>query len=407
MQLVQRFVILMALTGALSGCAANALDRMGDVMPSMPSMPSMSSMPSMPDMPSMSNLLGRKPPKDPVEVPIFVASTRSTPAKANIRRAGTEGSANFSMLTVSVPPNHTPGSIELPSFGRPDKRSHFVLADERTLSRDDLTRQIATQLAGRVGSSRDILVFVHGYNTGAEEARRRLAQIVADSHFTGLPVLFNWPTRGELAGYVSDKDSATASRDALSRLFVDLSQTPSVGRVHVLAHSMGAWLGMEALREASISGHQGLDGRLGEVMLAAPDIDLAVFRQQLAKLGMVHVSVFASAGDRALSLSSLIARDRPRVGALDPRKPNERLELTRLGVTLYDLSGLSSGLIGHDVYADAPEVIRLIGTELARAPSEDVPTAPPAGEAGAEAKSAEAKSAQSLIKADDLPPPNL
>jgi esterase/lipase superfamily enzyme len=213
----------MALTGALSGCAANALDRMGDVMPSMPSMPSMSSMPSMPDMPSMSNLLGRKPPKDPVEVPIFVASTRSTPAKANIRRAGTEGSANFSMLNVSVPPNHSPGSIELPSFGRPDKRSHFVLADERSLSRDDLTRQIATQLAGRVGSSRDILVFVHGYNTGAEDARRRLAQIVADSHFTGLPVLFNWPTRGELAGYVSDKDSATASRDALSRLFVDLS----------------------------------------------------------------------------------------------------------------------------------------------------------------------------------------
>ncbi|NDA48609.1 MAG: hypothetical protein EBY21_15305 [Alphaproteobacteria bacterium] len=112
MQLVQRFVTLMALTGALTGCAANALDRMGDALPSMPSMP------SMPDMPSMSNLLGRKPPKDPVEVPIFVASTRSAPAKANIRRAGSEGSANFSMLTVSVPPNHTPGSIELPSRPR-------------------------------------------------------------------------------------------------------------------------------------------------------------------------------------------------------------------------------------------------------------------------------------------------
>ena len=167
---------------------------------------------------------------------------------------------------------------------------------------------------------------------------------------------------------------------------------------------MGAWLGMEALREASIAGHQGLDGRLGEVMLAAPDIDLAVFRQQLAKLGMVHVSVFTSAGDRALSLSSLIARDRPRVGALDPRKPNERLEITRLGVTVYDLSGLSSGLIGHDVYADAPEVIRLIGTELARTPSEETPATPAIGTIG-EIR-AEAKSAQSSIKAEDLPPPN-
>jgi esterase/lipase superfamily enzyme len=398
MQLAQRFVTLLALTGALSGCAANALDRMGDALPAMPSM---ASMPSMPDMPSMSNLLGRKPAKDPVEVPIFVASTRSAQSKANIRRAGGEGSANFSMLSVSVPPNHAPGLIEQPSFGRPDKRSHFVLMDERPLSREEYTRQIASQLAGRVGSSRDILIFVHGYNTGAEEARRRLAQIVADSHFAGVAVLFNWPTRGELSAYVSDKDSATASRDALSRLFVDLSQTPSVGRVHVLAHSMGAWLGMEALREASISGHQGLDGRLGEVMLAAPDIDLAVFRQQLSKLGNVHVSVFTSAGDRALSLSSLIARDRPRVGALDPRKPNERLELTRLGVTVYDLSGLSSGLIGHDVYADAPEVIRLIGNELSRTPSEETPSTPVAG-----ANGETSQSAQSLIRSEDLPPPN-
>ena len=92
MQLAQRFVTLLALTGALSGCAANALDRMGDALPAMPSM---ASMPSMPDMPSMSNLLGRKPAKDPVEVPIFVASTRSAQSKANIRRAGGEGSANF------------------------------------------------------------------------------------------------------------------------------------------------------------------------------------------------------------------------------------------------------------------------------------------------------------------------
>jgi hypothetical protein len=77
------------------------------------------------------------------------------------------------------------------------------------------------------------------------------------------------------------------------------------------------------------------------------------------------------------------------------------LELTRLGVTVYDLSGLSSGLIGHDVYADAPEVIRLIGNELSRTPSEETPSTPVAG-----ANGETSQSAQSLIRSEDLPPPN-
>jgi alpha-beta hydrolase superfamily lysophospholipase len=60
--------------------------------------------------------------------------------------------------------------------------------------------------------------------------------------------------------------------------------------VHILAHSMGAWLAIEALRENAISGSPDLNGKLGDVMLAAPDIDLNVFRQQLARLDPSHSS---------------------------------------------------------------------------------------------------------------------
>ena len=104
-------------------------------------------------------------------------------------------------------------------------------------------------------------------------------------------------------------------------LLQDLSEVPDVGRIHILAHSMGAWLIMEALRERAIAGSPDLNGKLGMVMLAAPDIDFSVFREQLAKLDASHVSVLVSASDRALSLSRTLAGDRPRVGALDPRKP--------------------------------------------------------------------------------------
>jgi esterase/lipase superfamily enzyme len=127
---------------------------------------------------------------------------------------------------------------------------------------------------------------------------------------------------------------------------------------------MGAWLAMEALRENAISGSPDLNGKLGDVMLAAPDIDLNVFRQQLARLDPSHVSVLVSANDRALSISRSLAGDRPRLGGLNPNNPQDRAALDELGVKAYDLSKESTGLIGHGTYADAPQAVRTIGSQI-------------------------------------------
>jgi esterase/lipase superfamily enzyme len=127
---------------------------------------------------------------------------------------------------------------------------------------------------------------------------------------------------------------------------------------------MGAWLAMEALRENAISGSPDLNGKLGDVMLAAPDIDLNVFRQQLARLDPSHVCVLVASNDRALSLARRLAGDRPRLGALDPNDPKDRAALEELGVKAYDLSHESTGLIGHATYANAPQAVRTIGAQL-------------------------------------------
>ena len=125
---------------------------------------------------------------------------------------------------------------------------------------------------------------------------------------------------------------------------------------------------MEALRQNAIAGHPDLNGHLGDVMLAAPDIDSSVFRQQMAPPRRAgHVSIFVSSSDRALSLSGRLAGNRPRVGALDPSNPRDQAELDRLGVKVYDLSTISDGFIGHGAYADTPDVVRSIGSRLAAA----------------------------------------
>ena len=150
-------------------------------------------------------------------------------------------------------------------------------------------------------------------------------------------MLFTWPTKAQVFGYVSDKDSAMASRDALQDTLTEISATPGVGKIHILAHSMGGWLAMEALRQAALSGHRDLDGHLGEVMLASPDIDMEVFDSQMARIRPANVTVFATANDRALSLSSALAQSRQRVGAINPANPEDRAKIEAAGAKVYDL----------------------------------------------------------------------
>ena len=307
----------------------------------------------------------------PTPVQVFVVSTRAGESGAAAREAASDG-VHYSLATLTIPPGHRTGTIEQPMWGSSDAGSHIVVAGRRELDPDEFHSELASHVSGRIGVNRDILVFVHGYKTGFEEARFRAGQIAADSHFGGVAILFTWPSRNEILGYASDKDSATASRDALQDLLEDLAKTPGIGKVHVLAHSMGAWLAMEALRQSAIAGKRDLNGRLGDVMLASPDIDMDVFAKQMARIQPAAVTVFATANDRALSLSSTIAAARQRVGAIDASKPEDRATLEKLGAKVYDLSAFSDGFVGHGLYADTPDVIHAIGAQLAAPRAADV-----------------------------------
>jgi esterase/lipase superfamily enzyme len=306
-------------------------------------------------------------------VQVFVASTRKGEHGAAAQTLSSDG-VHYALDILTIPPGHHAGSIEEPMFGAANARDHIVLAEERTLDSGEFKSELASHVSGRIGVNRDVLVFVHGFNTPFEEARDRAAQIVADSRFGGVAVLFTWPTKHELFGYVSDKDNAMASRDALQSLLQEIGATPGVGKVHVLAHSMGGWLAMEALRQEAIAGDRDLSGHLGEVMLASPDIDMDVFAGQMARLRPASVTVFATANDRALSLSSAIAQSRQRVGAINPSNPEDRERLEALGAKVYDLTRFSDGFIDHGAYADAPDVLHAIGAQMATPRAQDANT---------------------------------
>jgi esterase/lipase superfamily enzyme len=295
-------------------------------------------------------------------IAMFVVSTRKSEQDASNETI--EKGARFSLQRIGVPPGHEPGKVERPSFGSENPEKHFTVLSRRGLDETAFYSELASHISGRIGSNRDILLYVHGFNTSYDEARFRLAQITEDGRFGGVAVLYTWPAAGSLLDYGAARENATTARDALTKLIQRLAELPDAGRVHILAHSMGAWLAMEALRENAIAGSPDLNGKLGDVMLAAPDIDLNVFRQQLARLDPSHVFVLVASNDRALSISRTLAGDRPRLGGLDPNTPKDRAALDELGVKAYDLSKESTGLIGHGTYADAPQAVRTIGSQL-------------------------------------------
>ena len=309
---------------------------------------------------SVGDVFATAEPQAPRRVPMFVVSTRKGKGDSNELADGVRDS----LQTVTVPPGHRPGEIERASFGANSPEKHFTVSAFRGLDDAEFQQEVATHLSGRIGSNRDVLVYVHGFNTSYDEARFRLAQIATDGRFGGVPVLFTWPASGSLFDYEAAKESASSSRDALAQVLVELGALPDVGRIHILAHSMGSWLTMEALRQDAIAGKPDLGGKLGDVMLAAPDIDVSVFRNQVAKLDASHISLMVSVNDRALGLSRRLAGDRPRLGALNPRNEADKAVLDRLGVKVYDLADESTGFIGHGTYANAPDVVKRIGAVI-------------------------------------------
>src|ERR1700730_12558015 len=135
---------------------------------------------------------GGEPAAEPRSVSTFVVSTRKGEGGASSEAAVANG-ARFSLQMIGVPPGHEPGREERPAFGSEDPQKHFTARSRRGLDETVFFAELASHISGRIGSNRDVLLYVHGFNTSYDEARFRLAQIADDARFGGVVVLYTWP----------------------------------------------------------------------------------------------------------------------------------------------------------------------------------------------------------------------
>ena len=192
-------------------------------------------------------------------------------------------------------------------------------------------------------------MFIHGYNVSFRDAIRRTAQLKFDLEFPGPGICFSWPSHADPVRYMFDASNADSSIGALRDFLNHVAHTNGVGRVHVIAHSMGNRVLAGALPLIDAAAKE----RIGYVVLAAPDIHRPQFLDPIARTIAAlnyRATLYVSSHDRALQISKCF-NNVQRAGERDP-------ELTLCdGFETIDASAVDTSLLGHSYYGDIPSVI--------------------------------------------------
>ncbi|MBB4170762.1 MULTISPECIES: alpha/beta hydrolase [unclassified Rhizobium] len=298
-------------------------------------------------------------------VTMLVATTRKPSDDPGSLFSGDRGTAiSLNSIDISIPPdrNRKIGEVQWPSRMPPNPQKEFAVTDVAKVQSEGK----ALDWYRRNRNKRhQVIIFVHGFNNTYADAVFRFAQIVHDSGTDAAPILFTWPSRGRVFDYLYDKESANYSRRALEDLILQAVKSPDVDDVTILAHSMGGWLAAEALRGVAMR-EKSIPVKVKNVVLASPDIDIDVFRRQFMEMGpkRPHFAILTSTRDKALEVSGWLSGGVNRVGGSDLR-PYAPL-LKELGVSVIDTSAIATNdPLGHNTFADSPEIVRLLGQRLA------------------------------------------
>lgn len=301
------------------------------------------------------------------QIDIVVATTRRAATSPGEMFSGERSpTLNYADIVVSIPPDaaRKEGEVQWPTTAPGNPATDFVVTKAERLDATQMTN-LVRRLATATPKHR-VLVFVHGFNNKFSDAVFRFAQIVHDSGADVVPLLFTWPSRGSLWAYGYDRESTSVSRDGLEYVLATLAHDPTVSEVTILSHSMGNMLALETLRQMAIRNRR-LPPKIANVMLAAPDVDVDVFRSEIADIPdpRPNFTLLLSRDDHALAVSRRVWGNLARLGAIDPQQEPYRSQLAALKVTTIDLTQHETDdPLNHGKFASSPELVRLIGGRL-------------------------------------------
>jgi esterase/lipase superfamily enzyme len=213
---------------------------------------------------------------------------------------------SYGRCTVFVPKDRKMGSLGGGFFGR------LISGDDRVklngvehLEVLQFWSAITSEVAALSVDDKQGLLFLHGYQTKFEDAARRTAQLKVDLSHAGPAAFFSWPSLGDAVGYAGDEAAIEGSELALREFLVDFAARSGATAVHIIAHSMGNRGLLRAMDTISRAAKSASRVRFGQLFLAAPDVDVDLFKHlamAYAKLS-VRATLYVTNNDKALGLS--------------------------------------------------------------------------------------------------------
>lgn len=274
---------------------------------------------------------------------------------------------HFGSCLVSIPVHvHRRGHLELPSW--------WIKADPKTVFRVDEVRATSGEGFLRDADEGDVLLFVHGFNNSFDDAILRAAQLAYDLEFPGRVATFCWPSHGDFTKYAPDAEhaaaSATALADALRVLLKNVTsgESKSERRVHIMAHSMGNRIVLNALYALSRDPIGGRSDRpFGQIVLAAPDVGAAQFNNLVdhAIRASAQTTYYFCRRDAALKLSQ----------DLNKYEPVGMYPYFQAGLVTIDADNVDTSFMWHSYYSSSVQVLADLNLVFTRAlaPEERMP----------------------------------
>jgi esterase/lipase superfamily enzyme len=173
------------------------------------------------------------------------------------------------------------------------------------------------------------IIFIHGFANTFDDAVRRIALISESSKYPGIPIVLSLASAGQSGvnlssasgytgpGYTNDMLTIGQSCGDFQQVLEKVIDVFGSDNVTVFAHSMGS-----LLVDYMLSGCPNYpvawshDRKIGNLVLAAPDIDLDQFSKHIdaVRSAAKNLTIYVSANDLALRASQEAVGGRRRLG---------------------------------------------------------------------------------------------
>ena len=212
-------------------------------------------------------------------------------------------------------------------------------------------------------SSRDVVMFIHGFNKTFDDAAFTLAELW---HYLGrehVPILYTWPAGlGGPAGYIYDRESGEFTIYHLKSMLRELYSIQDIQGIHIIAHSRGTDVVSTAFRELAIEARASKSEMFrkfqgSHLVLAAPDLDMDVVSQRIVaeQLGRKtkNITIYTSQTDKAIGLAERFFKSAKRIGRLgmEDMQTGDLLSLENIeGLVIIEVEQAKSPKAGHSYF---------------------------------------------------------